>query len=191
MSDCDAHGTLVASMIAAVPGTGRYRRRYRAGRSPFHDRNAATPDGDLSPVPLSQTVTVIPAPPPEEGVPRGAPALWTGAAAGSWSSRRPWTSAAHWCISYLGPQDSLRSTTRVTAPECAIASAGTTADAVLDAPGAEITPSAVGIGAFGLHLFYTGGRRPADGAKDRQRRDNGARDRACCQHGCLVINIPM
>lgn len=36
LSDCDAHGTLVASMIAAVPANGRYRcRRYRAGRSPF------------------------------------------------------------------------------------------------------------------------------------------------------------
>lgn len=36
LSDCDAHGTLVASMIARFRRTGRYRcRRYRAGRSPF------------------------------------------------------------------------------------------------------------------------------------------------------------
>lgn len=75
LSDCDAHGTLVASMIAAVPANGAVPLP-SVPRRPVTIPTTETPPPPqtvtLSPVP-PQTVTVIPAPPPEEGVPPGAP----------------------------------------------------------------------------------------------------------------------
>lgn len=73
LQDCDAHGTIVASMIAAAPADG-------AVPLPSVPRRPVTipttekppPPQTVTVSPLPQTVTVVPAPPPEE-VPPGPP----------------------------------------------------------------------------------------------------------------------
>ncbi|QUR67566.1 type VII secretion-associated serine protease mycosin [Mycobacterium spongiae] len=74
LQDCDAHGTIVASVIAAVPADG-------AVPLPSVPRRPVTipttekppPPKTVTVSPLPQTVTVVPGPPPEEGLPPGAP----------------------------------------------------------------------------------------------------------------------
>jgi membrane-anchored mycosin MYCP len=78
LSDCDAHGTIVASMIGAAPANG-------AAGAPAAPRKPVTipttepppkapPPQTVTLSPLPQTVTVVPAPPPssEGGGPGGA-----------------------------------------------------------------------------------------------------------------------
>ncbi|BBX73491.1 S8 family serine peptidase [Mycobacterium shinjukuense] len=77
LSDCDAHGTIVASMIAAAPATGAALPPAVPRRPvtvPTTEKPPPPQTVTLSPVP-PQTVTVIPAPPPspEEGAPPGGP----------------------------------------------------------------------------------------------------------------------
>ncbi|EUA27610.1 subtilase family protein [Mycobacterium intracellulare] len=86
LSDCDAHGTLVASMIGAAPANG-------AGVPPAAPRKPVTipttepppkapPPQTVTLSPLPQTVTMVPPPPQEQPAPGpfGRPAA-TGAAA--------------------------------------------------------------------------------------------------------------
>lgn len=75
-SDCDVHGTIVASMIAAAPANGALAPP-AAPRKPVTIPTTEKPPPPqtvtLSPVP-APTVTVIPVPAsPEEGAPPGAP----------------------------------------------------------------------------------------------------------------------
>ncbi|WP_415623416.1 S8 family serine peptidase, partial [Mycobacterium simiae] len=81
LSDCDAHGTIVASMIGAAPANG-------APAPPAAPRKPVTiptteappkapPPQTVTLSPLPQTVTMVPAPPPEEnqqGLPPWVPA---------------------------------------------------------------------------------------------------------------------
>ncbi|ETZ30442.1 subtilase family protein [Mycobacterium intracellulare MIN_052511_1280] len=89
LSDCDAHGTLVASMIGAAPANG-------AGVPPAAPRKPVTipttepppkapPPQTVTLSPLPQTVTMVPPPPQEQPAPApsGAPA-----AAGAAAARR-------------------------------------------------------------------------------------------------------
>jgi membrane-anchored mycosin MYCP len=73
LSDCDAHGTIVASMIGAAPANG-------AGGPPAAPRKPVTipttepppkapPPQTVTLSPLPQTVTMVPAQPPENGPP--------------------------------------------------------------------------------------------------------------------------
>ncbi len=73
LSDCDAHGTIVASMIGAAPANG-------APPPPAGPRKPVTiptteappkapPPQTVTLSPLPQTVTMVPAPPPQENVP--------------------------------------------------------------------------------------------------------------------------
>ncbi len=75
LSDCDAHGTIVASMIGAAPANG-------AAAPPAAPRKPVTipttepppkapPPQTVTLSPLPQTVTMVPAPPPSEAPPPG------------------------------------------------------------------------------------------------------------------------
>jgi membrane-anchored mycosin MYCP len=75
LSDCDAHGTIVASMIGAAPASG-------AAAPPAAPRKPVTipttepppkapPPQTVTLSPLPQTVTMVPAPPPSETPPPG------------------------------------------------------------------------------------------------------------------------
>jgi membrane-anchored mycosin MYCP len=75
LSDCDAHGTIVASMIGAAPANG-------AAAPPAAPRKPVTipttepppkapPPQTVTLSPLPQTVTMVPAPPPSETPPPG------------------------------------------------------------------------------------------------------------------------
>jgi membrane-anchored mycosin MYCP len=75
LSDCDAHGTIVASMIGAAPASG-------APLPPAGPRKPVTipttepppkapPPQTVTLSPLPQTVTMVPAPPPSESPPPG------------------------------------------------------------------------------------------------------------------------
>lgn len=74
LSDCDAHGTIVASMIAAQPASGAVPPPAAPRRPvtiPTTEKPPPPQTVTLSPVP-GPTVTVIPAPPPSsEGAPPG------------------------------------------------------------------------------------------------------------------------
>jgi membrane-anchored mycosin MYCP len=76
LSDCDAHGTLVASMIAASPGTAGIPGAPGPRRPPpvpTKEPPPTAPPQTISVVPPPpQTITMVPAPPPEpqsEGAP--------------------------------------------------------------------------------------------------------------------------
>lgn len=75
LSDCDAHGTLVASMIAAKPLDGRtvLPLSREARRPDSVPTNEAPP-----PLPPPQTVTVVPAPPPPPPSPPAEGEGWRG-----------------------------------------------------------------------------------------------------------------
>lgn len=89
LSDCDAHGTIVASMIGAAPASG-------AATPPAAPRKPVTipttepppkapPPQTVTLSPLPQTVTMVPAPPPSESPapgPFGAPPAPPAAPAG-------------------------------------------------------------------------------------------------------------
>lgn len=73
LQDCDAHGTIVASMIGAAPANGALPPPAVPRRPvtiPTTEKPPPPQTVTLSPVP-PQTVTVIPGPPPEEGAPQG------------------------------------------------------------------------------------------------------------------------
>lgn len=75
LADCDAHGTIVASMIAAAPANGAVPPPAAPRRPvtiPTTEKPPPPQTVTLSPVP-GPTVTVIPAPPPssQEGAPPG------------------------------------------------------------------------------------------------------------------------
>ncbi len=73
LSDCDAHGTIVASMIAAAPANGAVPLPSVPRRPvtiPTTEKPPPPQTVTLSPVP-PQTVTMVPAPPPEEAPPGG------------------------------------------------------------------------------------------------------------------------
>ncbi|KAA1250920.1 type VII secretion-associated serine protease mycosin [Mycobacterium simiae] len=76
LSDCDAHGTIVASMIAAAPASGAIPPPAVPRRPvtiPTTEKPPPPQTVTLSPVPpQTQTVTMVPAPPPEEGAAPGA-----------------------------------------------------------------------------------------------------------------------
>ncbi|WP_443987163.1 type VII secretion system ESX-5 serine protease mycosin MycP5, partial [Mycobacterium marinum] len=75
LQDCDAHGTIVASMIGAAPANGALPPPAVPRRPvtiPTTEKPPPPQTVTLSPVP-PQTVTVIPGPPPEEGAPQGEP----------------------------------------------------------------------------------------------------------------------
>lgn len=78
LSDCDAHGTIVASMIGASPANGAVAPPAAPRRPvtiPTTEKPPPPQTITLSPVP-NTTVTVIPAPPPpspSEGAPPGSP----------------------------------------------------------------------------------------------------------------------
>jgi membrane-anchored mycosin MYCP len=69
LSDCDAHGTLVASMIAAAPGTGEIGGAPGPRRAPPVPTREPPPQApppqtiSVAPPP-PQTITMVPAPPP-------------------------------------------------------------------------------------------------------------------------------
>ena len=71
LSDCDAHGTLVASMIAAAPGTGEIGGAPGPRRAPPVPTREPPPQApppqtiSVAPPP-PQTITMVPAPPPSE-----------------------------------------------------------------------------------------------------------------------------
>lgn len=69
LSDCDAHGTLVASMIAASPGTAGVLEGPAPRRPPpvpTKEPPPTAPPQTISVVPPPpQTITMVPAPPPE------------------------------------------------------------------------------------------------------------------------------
>ena len=71
LSDCDAHGTLVASMIAAAPGTGEIGGAPGPRRAPPVPTREPPPQApppqtiSMAPPP-PQTITMVPAPPPSE-----------------------------------------------------------------------------------------------------------------------------
>jgi membrane-anchored mycosin MYCP len=72
LSDCDAHGTLVASMIAASPGIGELNGGPGPRRPPpvptKEPPPVAPPPQTISVAPPPpQTITMVPAPPPAEG----------------------------------------------------------------------------------------------------------------------------
>ncbi|BCQ09121.1 type VII secretion-associated serine protease [Mycobacterium heckeshornense] len=73
LSDCDAHGTMVASMIAAAPATGAAAAEPPARRPlpvPTNEPPPPPPPPQTItmsvPPPPPQTITMVPAPPPEE-----------------------------------------------------------------------------------------------------------------------------
>lgn len=76
LSDCDAHGTIVASMIAAAPASGAVPPPAVPRRPvtiPTTEKPPPPQTVTLSPVPpQTQTVTMVPAPPSEEGAAPGA-----------------------------------------------------------------------------------------------------------------------
>ncbi|BAV41358.1 type VII secretion system ESX-5 serine protease mycosin MycP5 [Mycobacterium ulcerans] len=75
LQDCDAHGTIVASMIGAAPANEALPPPAVPRRPvtiPTTEKPPPPQTVTLSPVP-PQTVTVIPGPPPEEGAPQGEP----------------------------------------------------------------------------------------------------------------------
>ncbi|ULL10518.1 type VII secretion-associated serine protease mycosin [Mycobacterium liflandii] len=75
LQDCDAHGTIVASMIGAAPANGALPPPAVPRRPvtiPTTEKPPPPQTVTLSPVP-PQTVTVIPGLPPEEGAPQGEP----------------------------------------------------------------------------------------------------------------------
>ncbi|KZS84610.1 type VII secretion-associated serine protease mycosin [Mycobacterium persicum] len=78
LSDCDAHGTIVASMIGAAPANGAAPPPAVPRRPvtiPTTEKPPPPQTVTLSPVPpQTQTITVVPAPPSEEGAPGAAPA---------------------------------------------------------------------------------------------------------------------
>ncbi|EUA42685.1 hypothetical protein I553_6545 [Mycobacterium xenopi 4042] len=66
LSDCDAHGTMVASMIAAAPATGAAAEAPAAGPACAHQRaatttSAAADDHHVGTSPPPQTITMVPA----------------------------------------------------------------------------------------------------------------------------------
>jgi membrane-anchored mycosin MYCP len=74
LTDCDAHGTIVASMIAAAPGTAAPAEAPGPRRPPpvptREPPPPAPPPQTISVVPPPpQTITMVPAAPPEEGQP--------------------------------------------------------------------------------------------------------------------------
>ncbi|VBA39575.1 Mycosin-5 [Mycobacterium innocens] len=78
LSDCDAHGTIVASMIGAAAANGAAPPPAVPRRPvtiPTTEKPPPPQTVTLSPVPpQTQTITVVPAPPSEEGAPGAAPA---------------------------------------------------------------------------------------------------------------------
>lgn len=75
LSDCDAHGTIVASMIGGAPADGASPPPASPRRPvtiPTTEKPPPPQTVTLSPVP-GPTITMIPAPPPSEGAPPGAP----------------------------------------------------------------------------------------------------------------------
>jgi membrane-anchored mycosin MYCP len=77
LSDCDAHGTIVASMIGAAPANGSTPPP-AAPRRPVtipttEPPPKAPPPQTVTLSPLPQTVTMVPAPPPQDGGQAGAP----------------------------------------------------------------------------------------------------------------------
>jgi len=77
LSDCDAHGTLVASMIAASPSTAGIPEGPGPRRPPpvpTKEPPPTAPPQTISVVPPPpQTITMVPAPPPPEPQAQGAP----------------------------------------------------------------------------------------------------------------------
>ncbi|KLO32669.1 type VII secretion-associated serine protease mycosin [Mycobacterium haemophilum] len=69
LSDCDAHGTIVASMIGAAPATGAPVPAAPRRPVTIPTTEKPPPPQTVTLSPLPQTVTVVPAPPPEEGPP--------------------------------------------------------------------------------------------------------------------------
>jgi membrane-anchored mycosin MYCP len=70
LSDCDAHGTIVASMIGAAPANGAPPPPAAGPRKPVTIPTTeappkAPPPQTVTLSPLPQTVTMVPAPPPE------------------------------------------------------------------------------------------------------------------------------
>ncbi|BBU22826.1 type VII secretion-associated serine protease [Mycobacterium xenopi] len=80
LSDCDAHGTMVASMIAAAPATGAAAEAPARRPLPVPTNEPPPPPPPPQtitmsvPPPPPQTITMVPAPPPEEA-PAQQPAL--------------------------------------------------------------------------------------------------------------------
>ncbi|OOK73849.1 subtilase family protein [Mycobacterium kansasii] len=85
LSDCDAHGTIVASMIGAAPANGAAPPPAVPRRPvtiPTTEKPPPPQTVTLSPVPpQTQTITVVPAPPSEEGA-RAPPGAGPGASGG-------------------------------------------------------------------------------------------------------------
>lgn len=74
LSDCDAHGTIVASMIGAAPANGAAPPPAAGPRKPVTIPTTeappkAPPPQTVTLSPLPQTVTMVPASPPSEGPP--------------------------------------------------------------------------------------------------------------------------
>ncbi|WAC94089.1 S8 family serine peptidase [Mycobacterium sp. Aquia_213] len=78
LSDCDAHGTIVASMIGAAPANGAPPPPVAGPRKPVTIPTTeappkAPPPQTVTLSPLPQTVTMVPASPPSEAPPPWAP----------------------------------------------------------------------------------------------------------------------
>ncbi|WP_342744124.1 S8 family serine peptidase, partial [Mycobacterium bohemicum] len=77
LSDCDAHGTIVASMIGAAPANGATAPP-AAPRRPVtipttEPPPKAPPPQTVTLSPLPQTITMVPPPPGDQNAPPGAP----------------------------------------------------------------------------------------------------------------------
>ncbi|MCV7147630.1 type VII secretion-associated serine protease mycosin [Mycobacterium riyadhense] len=181
LSDCDAHGTIVASMIAAAPANGAVPLPAVPRRPvtvPTTEKPPPPQTVTLSPVP-GPTVTVIPAPPPspEEGAPPGPPPGPGQAPAANHSGGTvtvPGYSGGGHVISVdnphpLAPHPLAPSTTSAPAPPPPPppgASAAPAPDAFSGiAPDVEVISIRQSSQAFGLKDAYTGDEDPQTAAK--------------------------
>lgn len=194
LSDCDAHGTIVASMIAAAPGNDATALPAAPPRSPvtIPTTEKPPPPQTVTLSPLPQTITVVPAtptpasPPDDEGpppAPPGPPPQAPAASNGQSAVALPSFAGGRHMVPIDSPRDNPRPRDPVPPPP-------PPADAFTGiAPDAALISIRQTSQAFGLKDPYTGDEDP----QTRQKKDNIATMARAIVHaadmGASIINI--
>jgi membrane-anchored mycosin MYCP len=198
LTDCDAHGTIVASMIAAGAGTGAPAEGPGPRRPPpvptREPPPPAPPPQTISVVPPPpQTITMVPAAPPEEGAPPplgGAPPPAAPKVPGAANHDHGKTVLPGFSGAGHGPVVAVDYPRPIAPPPLDPPPLPASADAFSGiAPDVELISIRQSSGAFGLKDAYTGDEDPQKRQKSDQIRSMARAIVHAADMGAQVINI--
>jgi membrane-anchored mycosin MYCP len=198
LTDCDAHGTIVASMIAAGAGTGAPAEGPGPRRPPpvptREPPPPAPPPQTISVVPPPpQTITMVPAAPPEEGQPPplgGAPPPAAPRVPGAANHDHGKTVLPGFSGAGHGPVVAVDYPRPIAPPPLDPPPLPASADAFSGiAPDVELISIRQSSGAFGLKDAYTGDEDPQKRQKSDQIRSMARAIVHAADMGAQVINI--